>query len=307
MLDLNSRLIIFYGMSLSAIPTGGPKPDIDQCLLALRTKFQKGELFQMLDGDSASIRVADIKVDTKSRLAAILFQYSDQKVADPVFSDLASGKLRQESKLHGEGVAISAHALISMTPTKSGASEYQLLLEDVPGIGKTKIEKFLKSFLKSLLTGTFKDKSTAKELITYPTVSLAAFASKTLRDDLEDGKLSFVELTRELAIKDLDQLPETANIVNTIRVKAKDKPQGDQAIGFINKITNYGKIHRFDDVKVVFKRANDQQKTVNFKSLRQDSGDICFGKVEEIQVNHILGQCVSSIDGKLLTKMKALL
>jgi hypothetical protein len=307
MLELNSRLVIFYGMSLAPIPKGGPKPDIDECLMALRTKFKKGELFQMLDDGSASIRVADIKVDPAKRLAAILFQYADKKVADPVFSDLESGKLRQESKLNGEGVAISAHALISMTPTKAGGAEFQFLLEDVPGIGKTKIERFLKTFFKSLLTRTFKDKSSAKEVTTYPSVSLNPFASKTLREDLEAGQLSFVELAREIPIKDLDELPETAKIVNTIRVKAKNKPQGDQAIGFINSIKNYGKIHRFDDVKVVFKKANEQQKTVNFKSLREDAGDICFGKIEEIEVSHKLSQCTSEIDGKLIAKMKPLL
>jgi|GEM_PF-5883371 len=307
MLELNSRLVIFYGLSIAPVPLVGPKPDIDHCMMALRTKFKKGELFQLLDADSASIRVADMKVDTTKRLAAILFQYSDKKVADPVFSDLTSGKLRQESKLTGEGVAISAHALISLIPTKPGGSEFQLLLEDVPGIGKTKIERFLKTFLKLLLTSSYKDKSATKDVTTYPTLALSAFASKTLREDLEDGQLSFVELTREIPIKALDELPETASIVSSIRVKAKNKPQGKQAIGFINLIKNYGKTHRFDDVKVVFKRANDQQKTVNFKSLRQDAGDICFGKTEEITVSHELGQCVSVIDDKLLAKMKSLL
>ncbi|VVQ32252.1 hypothetical protein PS943_02826 [Pseudomonas fluorescens] len=307
MLELNSRFVIFYGLSIAQVPDTAPKPGIDRCLTSLRTKFKKGELFLMIDGDSACIRVADMKVNLDKKLAAILFQYADKKVADPVFSDLESGKLREESKLLGEGVAISAHALISMQPTKAGGSEFQMLLEDVPGIGKTKIERFLKHFLKALLTTTYKEIGSVKDIKTYPSASLEPFASKTLRDDLEKGTLSFIELTREFPIKALDELPETGKIVNSIKIKPKDKPQGKQAIGFINKITNYGKIHRFDDVKVVFKRADDQQKTVNFSSLREDAGDICFGKVEKIEVNHILKQCVSVIDVKLIDKMKSLL
>jgi hypothetical protein len=294
-------------MSLMPAPAEGPKPDIDQCMMALRTKFRKGELFQLLDDGFACIRVADLKVDTSKRLAAVLFQYADKRVADPVFSDLVSGTLRQETKLNGEGVAISAHALISLTPTQSGGIEFQLLLEDVPGIGKTKIERFLKTFLKLLLSTTFKDRSSKKDLVTYPTVTLSAYASKTLREDLEAGELRFVELTRDLPIKELDELPETAKVVHSIKIKAKNKPQGQHAIGFINSIKTYGNIHRYDDVKVVFKRANNQQKTVNFKSLREDAGDICFGKVEEVTVTHALAQCVSDIDAILLRKMKALL
>lgn len=307
MLELNSRYVIFYGLSLAQVPLTGPKPDIEQCVLALRRKFLKGELFLMLDGDTACIRVADMRVNIEKKLASILFQYADKNVADPVFSDLSSGKLRQETKLNGEGIAISAHSLLSLEPTKPGGSEFKFLLEDVPGIGKTKIDRFLKHFLKTLLSGTYKEAGTNKIIKTHPTASLEAFASKSLRDDLESGTLNHIELTREIPIKVLDELTETGKIVNTVRVKTKDKTHGEQAVSFINKVKNYGKIHRFDDVKVVFKRANGKQKTVNFSCLREDAGDLCFGKVEQVQVGHDLSQCTSSIDATLLKEIKKLL
>ena len=307
MLELNSRHIIFYSLSLSPLPLNGPRPDLLTCLTALRAKYKKGELFQTSEDKSCCIRVADLRVDVKNNLAAFLFQYADKNVANPVFSDLETGQLRQESKLNGEGIAISSHALMSLVPASHNSNEYRFLLEDVPGIGKTKIERFLKHFLKALLTTTFKEPGTGKILQTYPSASLEAFASKTLRDDLEKGSLSFVELSRNITVSDLDELPETSKIVNTIRVKAKDKPQGQQAIGFINKIKNYGKIHRYDDVKVIFKKPDGKQKTVNFSSLREDAGDICFGKTERIEVDYDLEQCISEIDRKLLTKIKALL
>lgn len=306
MLELNQRWIHFYGITLESVPDDAPSFDIAQCMTMLKRHFRTGNLFRLIDKEKACVRISDMRVSAKSSKACVLFHYADSRLSDPAFSDLKSGSLRSEPKMQGEGVAVSAHAAISLKPIKDGGLEFLMLLEDVPGIGKTKLVPFLNYFMKKLLSREVITEEGAR-INSYPIFCMDHFASQSLQEDLESGELKFVELIKNKTIKELDEDPYIDRIQQAVRIKAAPKTSGVAAIDFINRIKRLGKENSYYDMRVVFNKPEGKQRSVKVQTFREDAGEVLFGKMEVITTEHDLEQCAPAIDDLLMQKMITLL
>lgn len=305
MLELNQRWVHFYGVTLQSAPDDAPRFELERCLKVLKNNFKGGKLHKLINFNTACVRISELLINSKSRRASFLFQYSDSKISDPAFSELASGVLRSEPKLEGEGVAVSAHAIIYLDPIKPGGLEYLMLLEDSPGIGKTKLTPFLNGFLKSLLTTDFENMEGVR-LQCYPYINFDHLASQSLLDDLENGELRFIELIKNQTILELDEEPFLDKTTQTVRVKATPKTKGQPAVDFINKVKNLGKEKGYQDMRIVFKKDEGNQRSVRLSTLREDAGDALFGRMEIIETEYDLPQCTATIDKAFLAKMREL-
>lgn len=305
MLELNQRWIHFYGVTVNSAPADAPAFNMEECVTELRKIQRKGHLFKLINKGTACIRVSKMLINLQSRRATFLFQYSDSKISDPAFSDLESGILRSEPKLQGEGVAVSAHAIFYLDPIKPGGLEYMLLLEDSPGIGKTKLTPFLNGFLKKILSRQFTNLDD-NQLDCYPFFNFDHFASQSLTKDLEDGELKFIELIKNRAIHELDEEPYLDKSTQIIKVKAVPKTTGQKAVDLINKVKSLAKEKGYSDIRVVLKKSEGKQRSVKVSTFREDAGEALFGRMEVVSTDHDLHQCAPDIDLAFIKKMRAL-
>ncbi len=305
MLELNQRWIHFYGVTLKSAPDDAPLFDLENTLRILKQNFGDGKLAKLINKGTACVRISDLLFTPKKGRVSFLFQYSDSKMSDPAFSHLESGELRSEPKLEGEGIAVSAHAILYLDPIKPNGLEYLMLLEDAPGIGKAKLTPFFNSLLKEFASKEFENED-GNIINSYPVIGFDNVADQSLSDDLEKGELRFIELYKNVTMNEFDEDPYLDKVTTTVKIKAAAKSNGQGAVDFINRAKDIGREKGFPDMRVVFKKQQGNQRSVRFSTLREDAGDAVFGRMEIVETDYDLAQCTAKIDKEFLAKMRAL-
>ncbi len=307
MLDQNRRWVHYYKHFLKPHPDDAPYVKMEDILGLLRPRVIAGECVKLIENETAAIRIRDMTIDTTNKVAVILFQYSDTKVSDPAFVNLESGALRVEPKLAGEGVAISSHMVVSLVPITPRGATYLTLLEDVPGIGRTKIEPFLTSNFKENFDDLYQtyDGKTRKY---WPTSEISGYVSESLREGLEKGYLKGFELKRYDDIDGgLDEEGYVKVSSHMVKLKVIKKFSGDEAVGIINRLKEKARKKNYSEILVQYKRKEGKSKSVPVSTAREDAGDAMFSKFEVVQVSAPLAQCLSEIRVELAGKMTSLL
>jgi len=214
--------------------------------------------------------------------------------------------LRQEPKLKGEGVAISAHAIIYLSQDPKKPFEHLMLLEDAPGIGKSKIVPFIDQILRELASRTYKDVQ-GKERVCFPILFMEHHASQELKKDLERGQLSFMQLTRNVVIKGFDEDPYLVKTTQSINLKINRPVADPEAVGFINRMKMKFLQDGYNDLRVVIKYPKGKkQKTVKINAAREDAGESLMGKMDLLEFDDDLLQCYDVISKDIMDKMRKL-
>lgn len=306
MLDQNQRWIHFYGIHLAQIPNDAPSYKLLDVFQVLDQVYRDKKFFTVINKGTASIRIRELSIEKVKGQIHILFQYSDKKISDPSFSKFATGDVRSAVKEDDEGVAVSAHAIIYTKPIKFGGLEFEMRLEDAPAIGKTKITRIMNQFLKHYLTREFLDPSDGEIKKCHPVFMMDHFSKQTLRQDLEDGELKYIELVKNETIHALDEEPCLKRVEQVIKITAEKKSSGDEAVSFANAVKRYAKEKNYHDIRVVFKNTEGKQRSVKVPTFREDAGEILFGKLEMVEVDYSLPQCAQNLDPTFIIKMNSL-
>lgn len=307
MIDDKKRWVYYYKNFLKPYPDDAPYTEMKDILAELSNRFEDGECVKLIENNTAAIRITDMAIDTAREVATILYQYSDTKISDPAFVNLETGALRVEEKLDGEGVAISAHMVVSLKPDQPRGATYLTLIEDVPGIGKTKIDPFLTSQFKAVFDKRYINYE-GRKLKYRPTSELTGFASESLKDGLSKGYLAGFELKRYRNIggglDDEDYVKVDSFIV---KLKVERRFSGDEAVSLINKINKKAKESDYAEMVVKYKRKEGKSASVPISTAREDAGDALFSKFEIVKVTNPLPQCVQEIQEEIAEKMRLLL
>src|SRR5690349_6653268 len=147
MLGAWERWIFIYDIMLTPLPEGAPLIPLRSIIEQLVPRYERGESVKLLNRETAAIRIQQLRIHEQSSTTQLLINYADTQAVDPVFGHLETGELRLEPKLEGEGIAVSAHMLISLEPHPTSGT-YLVALEDVPGVGRSKLAPFLTSEFK---------------------------------------------------------------------------------------------------------------------------------------------------------------
>jgi hypothetical protein len=266
-----------------------------------------GEAVWLFQNERAAVRLAEMEIDHDLGIAVLLIHYSDMNASDPVFANLETGALRMEPKLAGEGVAISAHLLISIRPTNPTQDTYVTLLEDVPGLGRTKITPFLKAIFR--LSSDFHfNGDDGKERKCRPVPDMVGHVSRRLRDDLEGGVLNGFELVKYRHVNgEFDEAGFLEEKTRIVQVAVTQPLTGKPAVDLINLVKARALNAGYADMKVKFKRAEGPQKSVVVGTGREDAGDALSVNSTFLKVEEPLAQCSDAIRPDVVQKMKAML
>lgn len=290
---------------MRSIPEEAPQLWLRDELASLRGVFEAGHAVQLLNKESAAIRVRDLRLDEENDILFLLLAYADKNVTDPVFETLENGELRTEPKLEGEGVAVSAHMAIDLRPHQVGVSGYRALLEDVPGIGRSKIAPFLTSLYRQAprIQWAAPDGSVKN---CRPQFDIDGRMSDTLSNDLRDGRLSMIELVQHHVDGDgFDEEGAIVEQVRTLRLSIAPQGVGEQAIELINRVRGKARELGYPNMKVRW--THGRQKTAEFGTAREDAGDVLVFKTTEIRSENPLSQCDGEIREDRIDKLRELL
>jgi len=307
MLNQLERWVLHYDTVVKPYPAEAPNIPMREIVPRAALLQAQGDAVWVFQRKTAAVRIAAIDIDHDNEFATFLIHYADKNASDPVFGNLDTGELRTEPKLEGEGVAISAHLMISLKPSQSNQNVYLTVLEDVPGIGRTKLRSFLNAIFKKAGDCSFRaEDGTQKKC--RPAVEIYGHTSQQLRDDLEGGVLSGFELVKYRNVNcEFDEdgfLEEKARVVT---IGTKQKLSGLAALNVINRVKERAAGAGYAEMRVKYKRLEGPQKTITVGTAREDAGDAVSVKSAFLRVEAALPQCSEAIRRDVVEKMKNML
>lgn len=102
------------------------------------------------------IFLSDIKYYADRNFFAIMFLGVDKDSGDKCYADIRTLDIREIQKLETEGGAVSAHLCISGSPI-AGTNIFQAVLEEVDGLSRTRVIKFLRNIIRSNCVFNYRD------------------------------------------------------------------------------------------------------------------------------------------------------
>ena len=265
--------------------------------------------------NTAALHVHKVDIDDDNNVAVILFHYTDTNITDPAFKNMKSGIVRVEGKTLDEGIAVSAHLVINLdTINDSRDSVHLALLEVVPGLSKTLVERALTGLFNGIIkrpTWTVKDKEKKdKSSKCRPSFHFNNLASESLTDGLKSRRLNLITLlTNE---PDSDDFDEDELIVKESQISfAVGGNLTDEAKEqLIYKISKKAKKKGYSTLKVNYDDDCRGTKTGTFRSLDEEAIKHAIGvftKRSKISTSSKMFQCQEDLHSELVLKVKGLL
>lgn len=252
-------------------------------------------------------RLVDIK--RSGNWFVLLFQLSDMNISDPVFSDLETGTLRQEPKLDGEGVCVTAHVVVGSFPMieEEYPVPYVAAIEEVPGLNRTAIANFLKPHLHENTIYEFHgDDNRLKRTYVVPVFDLVA--DEKLGDALESSYLAGMELV-ETHVEPggvADEQSAVIPVQRSMRLRVEGRPTGERARAMVAWAKGRSWEHAYNIVKVRFRRPEGRQKTVDVPVRVENAAEVLAGRSTRLtDFDEPMPQAVEEIRADIARKMIA--
>ncbi|CAA7614670.1 hypothetical protein MTBLM5_140007 [Magnetospirillum sp. LM-5] len=312
MLSQWERWVFIYDLTLKMYPDIAPSVPLEPLIQELQKRVVSGEAVDRIENGKKVLRIRDMSVDLAHRTASLLFNYADPDVPNTVYEDLTTGTQREVVKEENEGGSYCAHMMIALDPIREGGTSYLAVLEDIPGVGRTKIEPFMTKQFKVIADAapheyTFTDPNRQEHRF-RPIAKIDGSMSQRLRDDLERGEVKGFELvqTRPAQV-DYDEFGYTKEVTRTLRLTVKQS-LGERALEVIGAVTRRAKQDNFDGVKIRFKRAEGTDRTISVAAGREDVGDVLYTRYEMIDgFIEPMKQATDTLRADMLKKMLALM
>ncbi|MDY4296845.1 MULTISPECIES: hypothetical protein [unclassified Xanthomonas] len=217
----------------------------------------------------------------------LLFTYTNKSGADPGFRNLDTGSSRTAPKKKGEGNATSAHLVISLKDKhRKGHSYWPAILEDVGGLGKTKMQAALNHFIASRRNFSFKDEE-GNVVAASARFYLDGLDDQKLEKDMEKGRISYFVAIKEK--KDKPSFDELTGLrVASQITKLKPSKEFDGPVkGWLNKIAEACRGQGYDKVRVHYVRQDGKNRSLTFGTHREDAEDFLIKQVDRIVLQNI--------------------
>ncbi|MEK9497085.1 hypothetical protein V2H77_11585 [Photorhabdus sp. P32] len=289
-------------------PTHIEAPDIliTDILARVDNLVQQGRAVKTYNKGTRVIRISKSRYVSGDTNATFLVQLCDQNASDPVFANLATGTLRVEPKLDGEGIAVSSHVVISTTPSANTVDHFKTLVESVPGISKSVIEPFMNAVLKDAFEGSeFVNPATRAKCKLRPRLEIFSHGSQTIIDALQGGKIHNVRLVSTKRKGGLDKTAYTELIERVVKFKVVKQPSTKDRSRLLDIFRRKGFKEDYNKVSISYSKDGKQSSLELDRN--EDAATKLFTKSEKVILPDGINQCEENIHKDLEQKMKGLL
>lgn len=306
MLDAYERFVLMYDLTLRTARVETEMPPFREVADGLLERIRAKEATLVLrpysdyTGEAPWLRIKDGKIVTREEISflALLFSIGDPRAANPVFEHADTAVLREIEKEEREGKALSAHCAISLDPVKMG--RHRVIVEDVRGLGKTRLRDILGSELKVISEkyGLSRTNNAGEEVLTYIIPDLEGYASEKISESLKRSTLSGVWLIDTSSKDLLDEIPGAKIARREIKIDAPNP-------SMIPQITNWGKERNFDKMRLVWNDPEGAGRPERaFVDITQnDVADTSFVKQWKVKLDNPMAEAVEELRTDMIEKM----
>ncbi len=322
MKDQRFRQVVFFDLKLDTTPPGRlpPMREIAEYLIE---RIDAGLCTRLVERERYLISIQHGQILEKadgSHALALLFAFADPDAADPANMHLRTGAVRRFEKLAGEGRAISAHALIDLTPRHENGRIFRVLLEHAERLGKIRVRTELHKNFKRV----FEDKeitvedANGEEVKARPKIDLDAVASDRLRQGIAQGTLKEVKLIDTSALAADFDAPDPVKIRRREMTLKVDVPLGQQVAQVLEAIKPWARGQGFNEMYVQWVPAapagqdddlglaNEPQKA-KINLAQDDIGETLYARKEFVELADPLGDLSTEISEELIGGMLRML
>ncbi|MGL0948960.1 hypothetical protein [Vibrio vulnificus] len=315
MLSYYERNIDYLELELKSIPTkGNVRFRLNEHIIPhLKKAAEEKTAVFSTKNKTASLHVHSVDVDDVNEIAVILFHYTDTNLTDPAFKNMTSGSVRIAGKSKGEGIAVSAHLVVDLNHFKGQrASVHLALLEVVPGISKSLIERALTSLFNKTISRpkwTFKPSGEEKSKSCRPSFRLNNLASESLSEGLKARRLTGVTLVNKKSEDDFDEddlITKETQVSYAIGANVKE----EAAEQLLYRLSRKAKDKGYSTLKVQYDDEYRGTRTGKFNSLEEEAikrAAGVFSKRGKVYTENQIHQCQESQHSQLVRKIKSLM
>ncbi|EJB8455015.1 hypothetical protein MW332_004869 [Vibrio parahaemolyticus] len=314
MLSYYERNIDYLELELKSIPTkGNVRFQLSKHIIPhLKKAAEDGTAVFSTKNKTASLHVHSVTLDDVNEMAIILFHYTDSNLTDPAFKNMKSGSVRVAGKSKGEGIAVSAHLVIDLNHFKSQrASVHLALLEVVPGINKSLIERALTSLFNKIIlrpNWVYTPHNEKKSKPCRPSFSFNNLASESLTEGLKRRRLIGVTLVTKQREDDFDEddlITKETQVSYAVGHNVKE----EVAEQLLYRLSRKAKDKGYSTLKVQYDDEYRGTRTGKFNSLEEDAikraaGVFC--KRGKVYTEDMIHQCQEKEHNQLVRKIKVL-
>lgn len=299
MINNKERWVYFYDYKFTPYPKGSNNIPLKDLLSGLETLVDNNEAVKFYNHMTSALRITSMDV-TDEKTITLLIQLADKNISDPAFSDIEKGNLRVVEKAIGEGVAITAHIIISCEPYMN-RNIYLVTIEKVPGINSARIASFLTAIFKIIRNNEnirVKDEK-GKNRIHFPQITASGHTSESLKSDLEHGTLrGFEFISYDTSENDgFDEETYLKPRERSLKIGVSRFESGEAAWKIIKSAANVFNKNNYDRMRVnVRKEESDRWVEADVNDLESTA----FVRHEKISLeNEIKSQCLSDINNEV--------
>lgn len=303
MLETHSRWALHMELIIKPLPDEAPNPRVEDYLGGILGMIDNNEAVHITEKQTKALRAKDYFIDDEDGFLVLLLNYADVNLSDPAFEHLETGSIRVEEKRDGEGIAVSTHLAIDLRSRTPGFAAHRVVLEDVTGIGRTKLQPFLTYLFRKLPSLQFALED-GKVRNFRGVAELHGFQSTTLQQDLASGVLSGIELVQVVADGgEFDEEGLLREERRTIKIDVEKRLTGDDAVEAINRLTGKARNLGYGNMRVTWRRDEGRQKSRDFGTHREDVSDLLTLGTTHLVYDEERAQCEEKVREDVACKL----
>ncbi|EGQ9248532.1 hypothetical protein F9H63_15115 [Vibrio parahaemolyticus] len=302
----NERYVNECSLELSPYPDNAPIMTLEDCAPHLCKLIDEKKAVYVFQKETCSLRITDY--DYSDGYLTLLLQVADKKASDPAFSHFETGETRTEKKRENEGIASTAHLVISVKPNDNDFPNiYDAVLEEVSGVTKTIVSQALTKFLDDATDFDFKSPDSGKNIRCRPRASLQAHPSHALSEMLKKGWVTGFSVVKNRADDRLDEFEGMSVEAEHLTIKVEKRSRAEKALEQIRKLQRFAINSKYSKIVVRYLDSNKRNKSLQISAREENIADKFFSKADKIILESDIEQCQRKIheefDRKLCEKL----
>ncbi|MCB1562710.1 MAG: hypothetical protein KDJ75_03970 [Alphaproteobacteria bacterium] len=238
--------------------------EIEEVLQSLFTADATDYLYHK---DTRKMKIREIQ-DVNGDYLCMLVSAGDKNVPDVMYENFTDSAIRSIEKEEDEGAVVTSHILIKKEREANGG--HLMLIERVPGINISQVERYLNFLFKQGATKTFERED---EDVEYrPLFEIVGYQSNTLREALVNNTLQDIEFVKHNVHEDdgIDEHGYVQEEVTRAKLVVKRGIETDTEDTFIQDVVNKFRQGNYEEMYVRIKTRNNQIKTIEVDTERED-------------------------------------